>query len=600
MFSKKKKNKQKMIQESKEEKEEIKISKLYKKPKLCSFDLKESDRILLNEAGFEVYKGSFGPVVKIQNDYNKGHNCLLNCDIPDNLHEFDILIFDLISKNVIDYKPEDHVKQNVTTKQDLYLYCGYPKNIFDPRPYSSSLITKQLSDMIEKDSMVIVFANTFNEIEYEISNNDSGRYANIIDTVKKNNYGFLPNGIRYSGNKSGKNIKVSNKATIFHSSLNKYLDMMDYRIVFYHPKDWVNGKSVESKSFVPLLYNDSDEIVGYAEVNNKQWVFVFPEIEQKGPFIKELLTEVLPSVTPQIFPEHTTASWTKAPDYFLPNHKELIEEKNSIMKRHERELNDINEEINTNTEKFIFLHKILTASGDELVENIIKYLSWLGFQKITDMDKEQENKKEEDIQVELENGLLIIEAKGIGGTSKDDECAQISKIRSRRCEERGKFDVFGLYIVNHQRHLPPLERDNPPFTDDQVRDANLNKRGLCTTWDLFNLYFNISAGIISKESAQKNLIENGYIEFKPSNLIKIGTVSEIYQNGEIAIINEIQTKISIGTIIFKKTLYKYEKMEITNIQSNGIDTQEMNSGEAGIKIDGKLKLHDDLYILKSP
>ena len=203
-----------MIQESKEEKEEIKISKLYKKPKLCSFDLKESDRILLNEAGFEVYKGSFGPVVKIQNDYNKGHNCLLNCDIPDNLHEFDILIFDLISKNVIDYKPEDHVKQNVTTKQDLYLYCGYPKNIFDPRPYSSSLITKQLSDMIEKDSMVIVFANTFNEIEYEISNNDSGRYANIIDTVKKNNYGFLPNGIRYSGNKSGKNIKVSNKATI--------------------------------------------------------------------------------------------------------------------------------------------------------------------------------------------------------------------------------------------------------------------------------------------------------------------------------------------------------------------------------------------------
>ena len=124
--------------------------------------------------------------------------------------------------------------------------------------------------------------------------------------------------------------------------------------------------------------------------------------------------------------------------------------------------------------------------------------------------------------METEDGLLVIEIKGIGGTSTDGQCSQIEKIKNRRMQERRNFDVFGLYIVNHQRYQPPLLRENPPFKREQIQDAENDKRGLLTTWQLFNLYFSIKNGCISKEEARKALLKYGLIEFSPQNCVSLG------------------------------------------------------------------------------
>ena len=39
-------------------------------------------------------------------------------------------------------------------------------------------------------------------------------------------------------------------------------------------------------------------------------------------------------------------------------------------------------------------------------------------------------RKEEDLQIDTESALLAIEVKGIGGTSTDSDCNQITKNRS--------------------------------------------------------------------------------------------------------------------------------------------------------------------------
>ena len=173
------------------------------------------------------------------------------------------------------------------------------------------------------------------------------------------------------------------------------------------------------------------------------------------------------------------------------------------------------------------------------------------------MDEFLVDTKEEDIQIEMEAGLIIIEAKGIGGTSRDDECSQISKIRSRRCEERNKFDVIALYIVNHQRHIPPLERKNPPFTENQVHDAELEKRGLLTTWDLYNLYFNVENGMISKKRAIECLMKPGLIKFIPDKITKLNLVKEIYQNGEVVIFDLISTGL-IPRSLLRRSILRHE------------------------------------------
>lgn len=211
------------------------------------------------------------------------------------------------------------------------------------------------------------------------------------------------------------------------------------------------------------------------------------------------------------------------------------------------------------------------------------------------MDDILSEKKEEDIQIDLPDGLLIIEVKGIGGTSRDDECSQISKIRSRRCEERNKFDVTALYIVNHQRHIPPLERKNPPFSEDQEKDAILDKRGLLTTWMLFKLYFNIQIGIISKEQAIKCMLKPGIISFVADKIEYISNAEETFKNGLVFI-------IKIGNIVLNKndTLYQlvndnYDVIIIESLQVDDKNVESASNCEVGIKTSKKVQKGMKIY-----
>ena len=569
----------------------------YSKPIICFFDFKKSDSALIDEAGFKIFEGSLGPLVNMKNEYSKGHCCLPIHESPRNLHEYDILLFDMNNQSKIEYRAEDHNREEVSTSKDYYLYCQYPKTVFNPAPYvSHEIIAPKISELSNRDSVIVIFANSIERTEYEIAASE-GRYVSVVNKNEYNNYSFLPNGIRFSKNKNGKCINTIPNNHVFDSFLKKYIDNMEYKMTFYHPTIWEKGEQIKIDSFIPLLLNNDGDIISYAEFNNKQLIFVFPELEYKGQFVKELLESVLPDIIPQLFPDHQKGAWTKENEYLLPNESNLKMEKETILQRQKIELNEINSRIEQNKKQYNFLHKILIETGGELVNNLVVFFEWLGFTNVRNMDDENPDaKKEEDIQIDIESSLFVIEAKGIGGTSKDDECAQISKIRSRRCEERGDFNVFGLYLVNHQRYLPPLQRKNPPFSEDQIKDAKLNKRGLLTTWDLFNLFSDIEIGVISKEQARKDLLEIGLVEFKLDRVKELGRVNKVYQQGEIVIIDDIHCPINKGEDLFVKSENHFIKIKAISLQVDGIDKDPVPQGEVGIKINHHLKKDDILYI----
>jgi len=231
-----------------------------------------------------------------------------------------------------------------------------------------------------------------------------------------------------------------------------------------------------------------------------------------------------------------------------------------------------------------------------LVAAIEHYLNWLEFPSVINLDQTNLETLEEDIQVDTGSRFLVIEVKGIGGTSTDNDCSQISKIRFRRAEQRGKFDVFGLYIVNHQRYMPPKSRNNPPFRETQIKDAELDKRGLLTTYDMYKAYFLIEDGVLDKEHVRDALFKTGLVSFVPENLQSLGVPKEYFRNGEVAIINVDGVEFKKGDKLIVKSQDEYFGVMVQSLMINNEEVDSVASGEVGIRFDKRLKKNSELFI----
>ena len=195
---------------------------------------------------------------------------------------------------------------------------------------------------------------------------------------------------------------------------------------------------------------------------------------------------------------------------------------------------------------------------------------------------------EEDIQVDLEeDGLLIIEVKGIYGTSKDSECAQIAKIKHRREKERKKWDVYALYVVNHQRGIEPTRRENPPFNSRQIEDAISDERGLLTTWQLYSMFHAIELGVITKEKVRKDILQYGNVSFTPDLVCELNKPYQQWKEGIIWGL-EINTPISVQDKIFVVKDGCWSSAEIISIQQEKISYQTISNGKVGIELSQKL------------
>ena len=146
-----------------------------------------------------------------------------------------------------------------------------------------------------------------------------------------------------------------------------------------------------------------------------------------------------------------------------------------------------------------------------------------------------------------------------------------------------------LYIVNHQRYLPPLSRQNPPFSENQKQDADNDERGLLTTWQLFNLYNEIENGILDKVNARNDLLKFGFIEFRPKDLILIDEPKELFKNGEVCIVNITDLTLNVGDEILVEKSGKFFKTTIEGIQLDNKPVTTAKTGEIGLQLSIPIK-----------
>ena len=349
---------------------------------------------------------------------------------------------------------------------------------------------------------------------------------------------------------------------------------------------------------MPLLLNEREEIISYAHFIEKSTVLVFPDIKEKAEFVNELFKTYLPEIIPNIFPFHGEFGWLNNGEYLLPEEAELLLQKKEIEEKYINDINNIEESIAQLKIKYEFLNDLVSESGEKLVKAVEYYMKWLGFESVVNLDDTNPDVLEEDLQIDYGDRFLVVEIKGLGGTSTDKDCNQISKIRYRRAEQRGKFDVFGLYIVNHQRYMPPKSRANPPFSEHQINDASLDNRGLLTTYELYKAYFLIEEDILKKELVREELFKTGLLSLIPKHLKSLGIPTEYFMDGHIAIVNLDGISLCNGDTVIVKKQDEYFKVTIESLMVNDNEVDSADSGEIGVKFNKKLKKNSELFVEK--
>lgn len=566
------------------------------RPRICLIDVDPKTVESLQLRGMNCASATLGATVNVPNKVQGStYQCLLNYEFPDNLHEYDVIVVDLQNERIVEYDPCCHVRSHARGYVQRAFVSAYPETAFDPRPAASKTLGNQLQTLREKHTVCIVFAARNYMAEYhlvEISPTGTQR----LKPVSFHLYEFYNDMPEMVGLRGMDTRVLIDSSTELGALLRRHNETTKYDAAFGHPKCWNGQQFVESDDFVPLMAAASGETISFVHIRQKNYTFVFPAIADKEAFLVDLMERVLPEMFPDIFPFSTQFMWIKNAAYMLPNEEALLSEKEEIKRMFESDLARIDARIEANHEEHKHLHDLLTESGSALVKSIEQFFLWLGFPQVVSVDEAQPEVREEDLSIDEGSRLLVVEVKGIAGTSTDDDCAQISKVRNRRSRERNKLDVFGLYLVNHQRYLPPEKRLNPPFSDTQIRDAENDERSLLTTYELFKLYFNIRNGFVSKEDAREALFRKGLVHFMPSGCVRVPGPHEVHYNGFVVVFQADGLSVSQGQTVVVSDGGRYRSVQIVEIQVDGRSVERVTSGEIGVKLSEPISRNAELWL----
>lgn len=553
----------------------------YKEPQIYVINNSEIAQKLQEK--YTVEEGNLGIVKEIEyRQYENSRYVNLEYNLIGNLHEYKIVIIDLQNRAVDKLCTEDDFPD-----ETLHFYqVDYPIQKFDPTP----LMMAQIPRKMNCDGLRIIFSDKDYTVNYKLVKIEQQKRVSYPKEFGESIYSTIG---ANASNKTGK--KMKSEEHILAQTIFKYVKR--YNVIFDLPTvyDSTKNKYVPDENYIPLIFNQDNEVIAYIGYDKENgFELLLPICQNKGKLIDELFSQVLPEIFPDIFPESREFQWINNEE-FKPKEILVCEEKKKELKHeYEKQLEEIHMQEAKIYEKYQFLNDLLTQTGDVLVKAVCKYLKWLGFSYVQEMDG-REDILREDIQIVDGNTLFIIEVKGIGGTSTDAECSQIAKHRRKREKENREKEIVPIYIVNHQRYVQPQLRENPPFSENQIDYAYNDERGLLTTWQLYQQFKLIEDGIFTKEETREAMKQIGLITLFPKDFYRIGKVTEYYKKPKACIINLNGVEIERGICIWAKKGEQWKKGRICSIQVDGKDVDIAKKGEVGLALDVELAKGFELF-----
>ncbi len=341
--------------------------------------------------------------------------------------------------------------------------------------------------------------------------------------------------------------------------------------------------------WVPIAHNKYGKVVAGVlgsepreppDGNGKRgYVVLLPQVQDIGACVLDLLDNVLPRLVPTLFPESERTAWLRSETYELPGVLGLqteIERLRADAEEREAELRDA---IERERERDGWTHTLLTGTDDELVDAVVSALGVLGLKDVRKIDDEEEERqsgrRREDLQVWDASPLILGEVKGISNVPKEASSLQVWKYLTPRMRKLDRLDIRGLAIINHQRGLPPLERENVhTFQQDVLDNAEEQGFGLLTTLDLFRLVRNKQRWGWPDETVIPLLYGNGRVLAIPVHYELVGAVTHFFEGPGAVIVEVTASGFSVKEdLAFVLPIdYVQERVESIQLDDAAVDS----------------------------
>jgi len=553
------------------------------KPLIYLLNTESTTQDVLSAKKFNVHSKKMNGYKKYDFTYNRALQIPYRNEIPLDIHEAEVVVIDTTSKNY--FIP--------SANNGFGFYYKDTPSLVDLLPLDIMFASQNIFSTNRKQ-LLIFFASEYTSATYRAVSD--GQLGQLIEADSL----WIPHSQFNVINRAGRRIHISQGEfeKEIKTCLGKYLAEASYRVAIRR----FGNDNV-------LAVNDSNEPVSVLRKIGEKYVMVLPDIKNKDEFLCELFEKVLPEHKDlgSLFPENDNFSWTHDFSYIS------IEERNKILaieeelKSHEEKLASLKEEYESvhNKEENVKLRNLLKETDDELVFSVAWFFDYIGFQNIETPDDEvvvdDGDVFEEDLRVITDEMTLLFEVKGIGGTSTDANCAQISKIVNRRRKADRTKLYHGVYIVNHQRYKAPKQRERIPFNERQIEDAEIANRGMTFTYELFHVYHMIETGILTKEAVREAFKQEGLINFRESlhslefnHCYKKPVVYSLIMEQQESIVMTINDRIAI-----QDNEEHWHLLAIEGLQIDGVDYEEVSNGTIGIKVDRLVPGARDFYLVKA-
>lgn len=551
----------------------------YQHPKILVIDMAPEISETLRKEGYNVSSGTFGTPYKIEKD--SGYQpVVVKASLP-NCTEQEIIIVDLVSNDLQSGPSGEKMVPN--EELDWWAKCNHGE--IDPRPRAMAMVQDRFDRILGNGGAFIIFADERCQQKLVYGYTRFNKLS-INQEIYYDNWSFLSILSNLSiGHDYGEEIEVINGGAPLLRLLAAHVDEANFCCTF--EAQW----HIEKRWAVLAKNKYGAAVAGVicpAEKTKEGWIFILPRIKRKDRFLSAFLKNILPDLCSGLFPHAEGQKWVHRPEYELPSVLKKASQISTIQDDAARKVSDLEKAIEDDREASKFLYALIRETGDPLVEAIEKALELLGFKSIVDVDEEmtkagKDTSLREDLRIHDNSPVLVVDIKGVAGKPADAEALQAQKHAFIYIQEQNRADVRGLTIINHQRLMPPLERDNDmPFRKEILANAEQVRLGLMTGWDLFRLVRGFIQNKWKPEQVIPLFYQTGRILPIPKHYEYVGRVKQVWKTAFSAEIE--QGEIRVGEKIAVEFPVDFNEQTVTSLRLNDGEIEIVQSKcEVGIQ-----------------